>query len=202
MKLRFAPASPFVRKVMVTAIELGLDQRIDRVPTLPWDPNTDLIDDNPLGKVPALVTDDGLCLFDSPVICEYLDSLHDGSKLYPASGPERWKVLRLQALGDGILDAAVLRIVESRRPEALRSADWDARQRSVVGRGLDVLEREAGDLKGETTIVHITTGCILGYLDFRFAGEDWRPGRNRLAAWYAVWAERPSMQQTVPKDPV
>jgi glutathione S-transferase len=110
MKLRYTPPSPFVRKVLVLAIEAGLRERIELVPTKPWDPGTDLPLDNPLGKVPALVTDEAGVLYDSRVICEYLDLLHDGSPFFPSSGARRWRVLRRQALADGIMDAAVLRV--------------------------------------------------------------------------------------------
>jgi glutathione S-transferase len=110
MKLYYSSASPFVRKVTVTAIECGVDKKIERHPTqvVPVKPNAELAHDNPLMKVPTLITDGGEILYDSRVICEYLDSLHDGRKLLPASGGERWRVLRLQALGDGILDAGIL----------------------------------------------------------------------------------------------
>ncbi len=202
MKLRFSPTSPYTRKVVVAAIELGLDERIERVPTNPWDPESDLGSANPLGKVPALELDDGMVLYDSPVICEFLDSLHDGHKIIPAPGSARWAALRLQALADGILDAAVLRLVENaRRPEELRWPAWDRRQRAAIGRALDVLERERGGMDGDPTIAEIAIGCALGYLDFRFPDEDWRADRPKMFVWYQDWSRRPSMQATVPKDP-
>lgn len=202
MRLRFSPTSPYTRKVTVAAIELGLDDRIERIGTNPWDPESDLGSDNPLGKVPALLLDDGMVLFDSPVICEYLDSLHDGHKLFPAPGPARWAALRLQALADGILDAAVLRLIENmRRPEEFRWPAWERRQRAAVGRALDRLEVERGGMDGDPTVAEIAIGCALGYLDFRFPDEDWRDERPKIAAWYEDWAQRPSMQATVPKDP-
>lgn len=201
MKLRYSPTSPYVRKVVVTAAETGLADRIELVRTNPNDPKTDLPQDNPLGKVPALVTDEGETLFDSPVICEYLDGLHAGKNLFPLSGPARWKVLRQQALADGILDAAVLCLLESRRPEALRSADWKERQKGKIARALDAVEAEADDLTDEVTIGTVTLGCALGYLDFRFAQDDWRPGRPKLAAWYEGFAKRPSMVASVPREP-
>ena len=202
MRLRFSPASPYTRKVTVTALELGLDERIHRIATDPWDPESDLDRDNPLSKVPALTVDDGTVLFDSPVICEYLDSLHQGHKLFPAPGPARWAALRLQALADGILDAAVLRLVEqARRPADLRWPDWEARQKRAIDHALDLLERERGEIDGGVTIAEIAIGCALGYLDFRFGGEDWRAGRPKIAAWYQEFAERPSMRATVPREP-
>jgi glutathione S-transferase len=200
MQLRYSPTSPYVRKVTATIIELGLGDRIERVATNPWDSDTDLPDANPIGKVPALICDNGSVLYDSPVICEYLDSLHDGSKLFPASGPSRWTALRQQALGDGILDASVSRILESRRPEEKQLAPWVERQRNTVIRCLDRLEDEADNFAGAVRIGHIVVGCALGYIDFRFSDDDWRQGRPGLAAWYGEFSGRPSMQQTVPKE--
>ena len=107
VKLRYSPASPFARKVRIAAMETGQDGEIEQIETMVWDPETDIAKVNPLGKVPALTTDDGLVLCDSPLICEYLDSRHHGARLIPPGGPERWKVLNLQALSDGIMDAAV-----------------------------------------------------------------------------------------------
>ena len=125
-----------------------------------------------------------------------------GTKIIPAPGPARWAALRLQALADGILDAAVLRLVEKvRRPEALRWPAWDRRQRAAIGRALDALERERGGMDGDPTIAEIAIGCALGYLDFRFPDEDWRTDRPKMFVWYQDWSRRPSMQATVPEDP-
>lgn len=200
MKLRFSPTSPYVRKVCVVALETGLFARLDLAPTNVWAADTDIGRDNPLGKVPALATDGGEVLFDSPVICEYLDSLHDGVKLFPAAGGARWTALRRQALGDGMLDASVLRLLESRRKETERSSAWLDRQRTAVERALDALEDEAADLGHGVTIGHIAIGCALGYIDFRFAADNWRHRRPALTAWYEEFARRPSMMRTVPKD--
>ena len=201
MKLRYSPASPYVRKVMITAIETGLDGRIEIVPTSVWDPATDIAGDNPLGKVPALITDGGEVLYDSPVICEYLDSLHDGAKLFPPSGGARWTALRRQALADGILDAAVGRLLEGKRPDGERSDAWMARLATTIGRALDAFEDEADALGDAATIGHVAIGCALGYLDFRFADDHWRSGRPALADWYEVFAQRRSVIATMPKDP-
>lgn len=202
MKLRYSTTSPYVRKVSVTAIELGLADRIERLPTDTTDPASGLANDNPLGKVPALILEGGEVLYDSPVICEFLDSLHDGAKIFPPPGPERWRALRQQALGDGILDAAILRMLETvRRPEELRWPVWIERQGGKVGRALDQFEREAESLEGPLTIGRITAGCACGYLDFRFADDGWRATRPKLAAWYETFAERPSMQETAPHLP-
>jgi glutathione S-transferase len=205
MKLRYSPTSPYVRKVMVTALETGLAERIERIPTMvaPTKPNEEVARENPLVKVPALTTDDGLVLYDSPVICEYLDTQHSGPKLFPASGQARWLALRQQALGDGILDAAILGRYEILRPKEYQWQDWiDAQLRKVRG-ALAALEMqvEAGELAGPLTIGHITIACAVGYLDFRYASEEWRSKHRRLAAWADDIAKRRSIELTVPKDP-
>lgn len=205
MKLCYSATSPFVRKVVVAAIELGLDKKIEHQPTSAWDPATKLVEVNPLSKVPALITDSGEALYDSPVICEYLDSL-GGNKLFPAAGAARWAALRQQALADGIMDAGVSARMEAQRPAAKQSEDWAARQKAAIRRALDALEAEAATLGGQATIGpvtigHVAIGCALGYLDFRFAADEWRQGRPTLAAWYDGFAKRPAMATTVPKDP-
>jgi len=200
MKLHYSPTSPFVRKVSVVALETGLDSRIEPIPANVWDPSNKVADYNPLGKIPALGTEGGETLFDSPVICEYLDSLHDGLKLFPPPGGARWTALRRQALADGILDAGVLRLLESRRSESEQSAGWIARQSAAVTRGLDALEDEAEELSGPVTIGHIAIGCAVGWLEFRFGDDDWRGNRPALARWYDNFARRPSMERTVPQE--
>ena len=201
MKLRYSPTSPYVRKVVVTAAETSLSDRIELVVTNTRDPGSDLPGDNPLGKVPTLITDDGMRLFDSPVICEYLDSLHDGPKLFPAAGGARWTALRLQALGDGLLDAGLLCMLEGRRPADERSAGFVAIQKGKIAAAVAALEAEASGFGNALTIGTITVGCALGYLDFRFADEDWRAEHPTLAAWNAKFAARPSMVASVPQDP-
>lgn len=196
MQLFHSPTSPFVRKVLVTAHETGLAARIELLPANPWEQPPALTAINPLSKVPALLTDDGTILYDSPVICEYLDSLHGGARLVPESGAQRWQVLRVQALADGILDAAVLRRLELLRPTHLQSSEWLALQASTIGRGLDALEHEAVEWGGETDLGRITAACALGYLDFRFGDEQWRTTRENLHRWYATFRLRPSMTAT------
>jgi len=204
MKLRYSPTSPYVRKVMVVALETGLAERIERIPTTvaPTKPNEEVARENPLVKVPALTTDDGLVLYDSPVICEYLDTLNSGTKLFPASGKARWLALRQQALGDGILDAAILGRYEILRPKEYQWPDWiDAQLRKVRGAlGALEIEVEAGELAGPITIGQITVGCALGYLDFRYASEEWRGKHRRLAAWFDEFSKRKSIELTKPKD--
>jgi glutathione S-transferase len=195
MKLRYSTTSPFVRKVHVLAIEAGLIDKIELVKTVTTDP--DLARHNPLNKVPALELDDGSALYDSRVICEYLDALA-GGKFFPPAGQARWTALRRQALADGMVDAAILRLTESRRQENLRSADWDKKQKLKVTQGLDALE--ADHLGPQLDIGTLMVAILLDYLDFRFKAEDWRAGHPKLAAWHKVFAERASLKKTLPHD--
>lgn len=196
MKLRFAATSPFARKVRVCILELGLADRIEQIPTDPW---TDLAlrRGNPLGKVPVLELPDGVTLYDSPVICEFLDAEAGGS-LFPPRGPKRWRSLRRQALGDGLAEAVVRRFVELRRPPEQQSAAVIARQNEALVATLDALEAEAQSLLDPPTIGEITLGCALGYLDFRYPDEGWRATHPDLARWFAVFGARPAMQATRP----
>ena len=199
MKLYYSPTSPYVRKVNVFAIEAGLDEEIKRINTNPWVEDVNLLSVNPLSKVPTLIMDDGSELYDSPVICEYLDSLNQGSRLIPAEGVDRWYALRLQALGDGILDAAVSRFLERKRAVSQQSRDWENMQQSTIQRVLDSLESMIDKWNADITIGQITIACALGYLDFRFAEDDWRQDHPALANWFMEFSQRPSMQITQPK---
>jgi glutathione S-transferase len=201
MKLRHAAASPFVRKVLVAAHELALVGRIELEPTnvSPVRINETLAPENPLMKVPSFVTDHGEVLYDSPVICEYLDSLAGSGLLFPAPGAERWTALRRQALGDGILDALILCRYESLRPEEKRWSGWTDGQMTKAHQGLAAAASEG--LTGFSTIGHIAIACMLGYLDFRFPDDGWRRRHPRLAEWFAAVEERPSMRLTRPPAP-
>ncbi|MBV1797582.1 glutathione S-transferase N-terminal domain-containing protein [Siccirubricoccus sp. G192] len=196
MKLAYSPASPYVRKVMACAIARGLDGRIEKWTVGTTDPA--LLPVNPLSKVPSLMTDDGAALYDSPVICEYLDSLGDAPKLFPAAGPARWTALRQQALGDGIMDASQPRRREIALPQDEGRVGYITLQRGKVSRALNVLEAEAATLGALTTIGEITIGCALGYLDFRYANEPWRPGHPKLEAWYGRVVKLPPLAGTMP----
>lgn len=200
MKLRFSPASPYVRKVSVTLIETGLQDRVENIPTNVHDPESDIAGDNPLGKIPTLILDDGGVLYDSPVICEYLDGLHDGDKLFPASGEERWRALRLQALGDGMTDAGIARLLESRRPGKFQYDKWTERQTTVIFRAMDAFEAGLDELEAGFGIGQISVGCSLGWLDFRMPDLNWRGDRPGLADWFEAVSERPSMTRTAPKE--
>ena len=196
MKLFYSPSSPFVRKVLACAIALEIDGQIELVPTNAQASAPALLAANPLSKVPALITEDGIGLFDSPVICEYLDALDGAMPLFPRGGGARWIALKLQALGDGMMDAAVARRGEMLRPsEAARDA-FMARQKQAVDRALAMLERES--LGSLADIGAVSVACALGYLDFRFGVENWRPDHPRLADWFAPIAELPAMINTAP----
>jgi glutathione S-transferase len=198
MKLRHAAASPFVRKVMLVAYEHNMAGRIELVPTTvsPVQANDTLAPENPLMKVPALTTDDGQVLFDSPVICEYLDSIGSGPKLFPAPGAARWVALRQQALADGVLDALILCRYEMTRPEDKRWSGWTDGQMKKAHQGLAAADRE--DLSGARTIGQLAFACMLGYLDFRFPDDGWRNRHPMLASWYEEASRLPGMQATKP----
>ncbi len=200
MKLYYASASPFVRKCMVTAIELGLDDKIEpvTVATTPIAPAAELDAVNPIRKIPALVTDDGQTLYDSAVICEYLDAI-GGNHLIPKEGAARWAVRRQELLADGLLDAAVITRYElAVRPEEKQWDTWIEAQKGKIDGALDQMEHDAANFGGAIHMGAVAFGCALGYLDFRFADDDWRAGHGKLAAWYEGFAQRPSMQRTAP----
>lgn len=200
MKLHWSPKSPYVRKVMVCAHELGLTDRLELVRSVAamLKPNARLMDDNPLSKIPTLVLDDGFVLFDSPVICEYLNDLVAGS-LFPASGHARWQALRWQAFGDGVLDALILWRNEREREAPLDTlmAAFDLKLR----RSLAVLDGETAELaEAPFSIGHVSIACALGYIDYRFDGLGWRAMAPRLAHWLTTVAQRPSWQLTEPVE--
>ena len=198
MELFYTPRSPFVRKVRVCLIELGLHDRVKFNQMDLQHPAPELSANNPLGKVPTLITDEGLAIFDSTLICEYLDNLDAAPKLFPSSGPARWVALRRQALANGILDALTARRHEARRPEAERSPSEMQKQQVKSKRGLATLEKESAQFSSDITIGEIVIGCCLGYLDFRFANEPWRPNCPGLAKWFEVFSQRRSMAETIP----
>ena len=201
MRLHFSPASPYARKVLVVAYEAGLEAHVETVPASvsPVIVASDVVGDNPLGKIPCLITDEGEALYDSRVICEYLDSRHSGHKLYPHEGPARWIALRREALADGICDASILCRYETfLRPKDRQWQDWLDGQAQKVHRALDRLEEEVATFPILPDIGQIAVAVALSYRDFRFADDDWRAARPKLAAWHKSFAERPSMQATVP----
>lgn len=203
MKLYWSSRSPYVRKVMIFAHEAGLAGRIETVRTFVamTQPNRELMRISPLGKIPTLVTDEGAVLFDSAFICEYLDSLHGGARLFPQEPGRRWQALRWHALGNHMLDNLVLWLNERRRPRQQQSAEMLAAFELKIRTALPVLDGEAEALgKTPVGIGHVCIGDALGYTDFRFPELGWRNGHGRIAAWYEAFAQRPSMRNTMPVD--
>ena len=203
MKLYWSSRSPFVRKVMVFAHECGLAGRIECERTLVamTRPNAELLKINPTGKIPTLLLDDGSALYDSTVICEYLDSLHGGAKLFPPAGPARWTALRRHALGSNLLDNLMLWRNEMLRPQPQQSPETLAAFEQKVRNAVAALEREADALAADSVgIGHVAIACALGYTDFRFAALGWRKGHDRIARWYDAFAQRPSMTATAHVD--
>lgn len=206
MKLYWAPASPYARKVLLLAHEAGLFEKLELIDGrgTPWDRNAETAAYNPLGKVPCLIPAEGPALYDSRVICEYLDSLHEGPTFFP-QGEARWRALTLQSLADGLLDAGLLLRYEAMRPEGERSASWIAGQTAKTEAALDRLEaRWIAHLNGPLDIGHLAAASALGWLAFRKplaqGAGDGLAARPRLKAWYEGFARRPSMQATAPRD--
>lgn len=199
MNLFHSHTSPYARKVVVLLAETGTSgvQIIPAAGT-PLAPDANVVARNPLGKIPALERPDGPTLYDSRVICQFLND-HAGAAFYPV-GARRWDTLTIEATADGILDAALLIVYEARiRPEDKRFDPWVEGQWAKIDRALDVLEqRWISHLNGPIDMAHIAVGCALGYLDLRHAARQWRTDRPHLAAWEASFASRPSMQATIP----
>lgn len=200
MRIFYSPLSPFVRKCLVCAHELGLFERLELIPAAAHPVNRDrsVVAVNPLGKVPTLVTDEGTVLYDSRVICEYLNALGDG-RLLPAQGAPRWKVLEEQSLADGIMDAAILTRYETAvRPEHLQWKEWVSGQLDKVTCGLAALEPRARSFSERVDLGTIAIGCALGYLDFRFGSLGWREKYPDTSVWFDRFAKRDSMMSTRP----
>ena len=197
LTLRSSPASPFGRKVKLVAYRLGLMDRIEVVNADTADPSDSLRAQNPLGKIPALILDDGQVLYDSRVIVDYLDHLAGGGGVIPLDPAQRFPALTMQALADGVMDAALLQVYEKRwREDGLRSERWTSHQADKVARGLAAFE--ASDLSGPLHIGHIALACALGYLDLRFGG-DWRQTHPALVRWLDGFAAaNPAFVKTRP----
>jgi len=200
LKLHWSPKSPYVRKVMICALELGLVDRLELVRSVAamQKPNADIMVDNPLSKIPTLVREDGVVLFDSVVICEYLNDLGNGS-LFPVAGDDKWHSLRWHALGDGLLDALILWRNERERTVPLQALidAFELKTRASLAQ----LDGQAQALAAAPfTIGTVAIACALGYLDYRFDAFGWRQHAPRLAHWYAQLRERPSVRDTEPVD--
>lgn len=208
MQLFWTPASPFTRKVCVAARELGLWDRIEVRPTtwtLDWGYRTPkftegLAEANPVARIPTLVTDDGVPLGDSTVICLHLNEIAAPASLIPEDRVARQRMWQHYAVADGILEAQVAMRAEFLRPEESRSADYLQKQRERIGRCFDALETAVDDLRGPFDLAQITTAIACGYQDWRAWLDDYRPGRPHLAAWYESIADRPSLRATEPQE--
>jgi len=199
LTLHWSPKSPYVRKVMVAAHELGLADHITRVRSVTsmLAPNADLLPYNPLSKIPTLIVEGFGPLYDSLTICEYLDHLTGEQRLFPPGGTERWRALLWHSLGDGLLDIIILWRNEREKEPAIQFGTWLDAFRLKTTLALDTLNAIAPDLAAAPFgIGHIAIGCCLSYVDFRFADLDWRAGRPALCAWHAQFSARPSVQAT------
>jgi glutathione S-transferase len=200
MQLIGSTTSPYVRKARVYLSETGTTCAF--VPVDAWQPDARLLNMAPLGKVPVLVRDDGDPLYDSLLVIEYLDSLlPDSKRLLPPQGEPRWEVLRWHALAHGLIDATVVRLLDLRRPEALRSAEVRAREEARIARTLDSIERDIGGRQwlclNRLTVADLVLAVALQYMDFRYP-HDWRGSRPALAAWAKTMHARPSFASTLP----
>lgn len=203
MKLHWSPKSPYVRKVMMTAHELGLAGRLVLVRNVAAmsSCNPDIMADNPLNKIPVMVLDSGRVLIDSSVICEYLTSLVPNQQLLPAQGDERWWVLSHQALANGLLDLFILWRNEREKPAERQTTAWLSAFSAKVAASLARLEALAPEFSARPFgLAHIALGSCLSYADFRFAALGWRDGRPKLAEWHADFSDRPSARATECKD--
>ncbi|MFZ3033186.1 MAG: glutathione S-transferase N-terminal domain-containing protein [Parvibaculum sp.] len=198
MKLFSSPTSPFARKVRVLIREKGATNVVPETTVSAMNDPEELLDVNPLGKVPALETAEGTTLFNSPLICQYLDETLPGVKFFPPIGPDYWKVMRLLTIGDGISEAAFSLTMEKNRPDAERSSMWMGRWQRAITRSLDLLEKEASDLQRPLNLGVISVGCALGYLDFRHGNLEWRNTRPALAAIAKEIFALPSFKETEP----
>jgi glutathione S-transferase len=200
MKLYWSPTSPYTRKVRAIIIEKELSDRFEHIQTNVWSDPEPFFKINPLGKIPAIVLDDGQPLYDSPAICAYLDAHPEGKgePLY-RTGDARWVIMRAEALADGILDGAVGMVVETRKPQDERSPFMVARWTTQIGRALDQIAPELAKLPDGFTMGHLAFACTLGYLDFRHPHLAWREGRPDLAAWFEQISPRPCLAGTMPR---
>ncbi|NQU72432.1 MAG: glutathione S-transferase family protein [Rhodospirillales bacterium] len=200
MKLRSSSGSPFVRKVWVAALETGIADGIERIMVSPINPEDVKSSPSPLGKIPCLETDDGMVLYDSPVIMDYFSSLLDDNKLIPPGGKARWDTLRRQALGDGMLGSTVNVFIEKMRKPERQSKGWIVHNKAAVDRAIDSLESEVPDMTDVIDAGTITLAVALAFFDQHFPDDSWRADHPKLAAWSDDFNQRPSMRTTVLGD--
>ena len=197
MKLFSSPTSPYARKVRILIAEYGLEDQVQVENHAPMEDPVALHKVNPAGKVPVLVNDEGEAIYDSPVICEYLDELN-GGHFVPRQGEQRFDCLRRQAMADGVLDAAFSRTMERLRAEGERSQMWMTRWEQAILRALDVMVNETETANDRFDLGDIASVCALGYLDLRHGDLNWRHGRDSLAAWFENHLKRPSVKASQP----
>ena len=196
MDLVISPTSPYARKVRIVRLEKGLQDRVQVVTASPLAPGSRAVIQNPLGKVPSLILDDGTVLFDSPVICAYLDAIDGAPSLTDFSGDQRWDCDRAQALGDGIMDAAYNLVMERRRDPGEQSASWLERWQQNIAHAVAAVEQDVQRRGSAFDIGSISCAVALGYLDFRLSDIDWWQGHADLRSWYETFIDRPSFQMT------
>jgi glutathione S-transferase len=207
MKLFTTPASPWVRRVVVSIIELGLRARVELIPTRwphRWATQTvelapEFIAATPVARIPALITDEGLRLVDSFSICDYLNEL-GGYKLLPASGAERWQQLATLSIVSGLIEAQISRRAETLRGGEERSDNFIQKMREREERCFRALEAEVGHFTREVDLAQISAAAACGYADFRFPADAWRTGSPRLARWFENFSQRPAMRETMPRE--
>ena len=200
MKLLYSPTSPYVRKVRVVLREKNLQDSIEEIKKIPFENPPELLAANPLGKIPVLILDDGSSLYDSPVICEYLDSLTSELELFPLpESDERWTILRAQALADGIMDVSVAVVMERRRPESEQSESAIQRWQEQIRAGVKEAVNQLEGMPSNINIGHISLAIALSYLDFRHHDLQWRQYSNMaMIDWHDAYCSRPSMHETEP----
>lgn len=197
MKLYYSPTSPYARKVIAVAHEKGLGNKLEKLPGR--EPGVNLDKMNPLDKIPTLVADDGEVLIESALICQYLDEIGKGRRLYPDSGKARRRMLQLEAIGHGVCDAGVLCRMEERmhKPEMI-SPDWIERQQKKLQRGIAAMEQALDELGATVTPVHITYAVTLTFLDQHKIHPGWREAHPKLAKWYDSFLRQPCMKAAEP----
>lgn len=198
MQLLVSPTSPYARKARIVLRERGLTGRVEECFINPHQDPAELLAANPLGKIPTLVRDEGAPLYDSRVVCEWLDALAGDDALIPAAGAERWAVRHAEAHADGILDLTVATVMERARAEGEQSPGAMARWREKIERAVAAMDGVRGALPDRFTLGHVALAVALSYLDLRLPDFDWRAAHPPLAEWYAGVAERASMRETAP----
>jgi glutathione S-transferase len=199
MRLYTSPASPYARKCRVVRLEKGLEGRIEEITAVFPYKDDAFLKVNPIGQVPALVLEDGAVMTDSPLISAWLDEAGGGERLLPPSGPDHWRVRRLETLADAIMETTVKQVLENRRPENERSPTWTGYWKHGMELALDQAERDAPDASGPLDLGKLSLAIAALYLDFRMPDLGWRASRPKLAALSDALDQRPSMAATRPR---